>query len=159
MTLAYMLVTGTYMLIGGAFYLCFPLPKFCIEDVCRTIDVEPFKCFKIHFRICWTTSTNLMHWQWQPRCSSSSRWWQSSPWSCIFSEYLSFIPSTKLSGQVLISLERKHFILIFDKCFRADPHSCSKFQHHSSLCAICNLYAKYWNCSQVDRQLRNRQVN
>merc|ERR1719384_1582084 len=32
MSLAYMLVTGTYMLIGGAFYLCFPLPKFCIED-------------------------------------------------------------------------------------------------------------------------------
>ena len=33
MTIAYILVTGTYMLIGGAFYICFPLPKFCIEDV------------------------------------------------------------------------------------------------------------------------------
>ena len=33
MTIAYMLVTGTYMLLGGAFYICFPLPKFCIEDV------------------------------------------------------------------------------------------------------------------------------
>jgi len=32
MTIAYILVTGTYMLIGGAFYICFPLPKFCIED-------------------------------------------------------------------------------------------------------------------------------
>jgi len=27
-----MLVTGTYMLLGGAFYICFPLPKLCIED-------------------------------------------------------------------------------------------------------------------------------
>ena len=33
MTLAYILVTSTYMIIGGAFYVCFPLPKFCIEDV------------------------------------------------------------------------------------------------------------------------------
>ena len=33
MTIAYMLVTGTYMLLGGAFYICFPLPKLCIEDV------------------------------------------------------------------------------------------------------------------------------
>jgi len=32
MSLAYILVTGTYMTIGGAFYICFPLPKFCIED-------------------------------------------------------------------------------------------------------------------------------
>merc|ERR1712059_27374 len=32
MTLAYMLVTGTYMLIGCAFYVSFPLPKLCIED-------------------------------------------------------------------------------------------------------------------------------
>ena len=40
MSLAYMLVTGTYMLIGGAFYICFPLPKFCIEDVSKI-----FYCF------------------------------------------------------------------------------------------------------------------
>ena len=33
MTLAYILVTSTYKIIGGAFYVCFPLPKFCIEDV------------------------------------------------------------------------------------------------------------------------------
>ena len=33
MTIAYVLVTGTYMLLGGAFYICFPLPKLCIEDV------------------------------------------------------------------------------------------------------------------------------
>jgi len=32
MTLAYLLVTSTYIIIGGAFYVCFPLPKFCIED-------------------------------------------------------------------------------------------------------------------------------
>merc|ERR1719300_1997854 len=32
MTLAYILVTGTYMLIGAAFYVSFPLPKSCIED-------------------------------------------------------------------------------------------------------------------------------
>jgi len=32
MSLAYMLVTGTYMLIGAAFYVAFPLPKRCIED-------------------------------------------------------------------------------------------------------------------------------
>lgn len=32
MTLAYILVTGTYMLIGAAFYVSFPLPKNCIED-------------------------------------------------------------------------------------------------------------------------------
>ena len=42
MSLAYMLVTGTYMLIGGAFYICFPLPKFCIEDVSKI-----FYCFHI----------------------------------------------------------------------------------------------------------------
>lgn len=32
MSLAYMLVTGTYMVIGAAFYVSFPLPKSCIED-------------------------------------------------------------------------------------------------------------------------------
>merc|ERR1719348_362243 len=32
MTLAYILVTGTYMLIGCSFYVAFPLPKSCIED-------------------------------------------------------------------------------------------------------------------------------
>ena len=49
MSLAYMLVTGTYMLIGGAFYICFPLPKFCIEDVSTIIfhcfhDLSGYKC-------------------------------------------------------------------------------------------------------------------
>ena len=33
MSLAYILVTATYMLIGASFYLAFPLPKTCIEDV------------------------------------------------------------------------------------------------------------------------------
>ena len=33
MGLAYLLVTTTYMLIGAAFYISFPLPKWCIEDV------------------------------------------------------------------------------------------------------------------------------
>ena len=46
MSLAYMLVTGTYMVIGGAFYICFPLPKFCIEDVSSKstlkLDIEIF---------------------------------------------------------------------------------------------------------------------
>jgi len=32
MSIGYMLVIGTYMLIGTAFYLAFPLPKGCIED-------------------------------------------------------------------------------------------------------------------------------
>lgn len=32
MTLAYILVTGTYTLIGAAFYVAFPLSKNCIED-------------------------------------------------------------------------------------------------------------------------------
>jgi len=32
MSIAYILVTGTYMLIGAAFYISFPLPKTCIED-------------------------------------------------------------------------------------------------------------------------------
>lgn len=32
MSLAYILVTGTYMVIGAAFYVSFPLPKSCIED-------------------------------------------------------------------------------------------------------------------------------
>jgi len=32
MSLAYILVTGTYMVIGAAFYVSFPLPKNCIED-------------------------------------------------------------------------------------------------------------------------------
>ena len=47
MTLAYMLVTGTYMLLGGAFYVCFPLPKWCIEDVsslfpCSSFEINMF---------------------------------------------------------------------------------------------------------------------
>ena len=33
MSLAYLLVTGTYMVIGASFYVTFPLPKSCIEDV------------------------------------------------------------------------------------------------------------------------------
>ena len=33
MSIAYLLVSGTYMLIGAAFYISFPLPKNCIEDV------------------------------------------------------------------------------------------------------------------------------
>ena len=33
MSIAYLLVSGTYMLIGAAFYISFPLPKSCIEDV------------------------------------------------------------------------------------------------------------------------------
>jgi len=32
MSLAYILVTATYMLIGASFYIAFPLPKSCIED-------------------------------------------------------------------------------------------------------------------------------
>jgi len=32
MSIAYLLVSGTYMLIGAAFYISFPLPKNCIED-------------------------------------------------------------------------------------------------------------------------------
>lgn len=36
MSLAYILVTATYMLIGASFYIAFPLPKSCIEDVSIT---------------------------------------------------------------------------------------------------------------------------
>ena len=32
MSIGYMLVIGTYMLIGTAFYLAFPLPKVCLND-------------------------------------------------------------------------------------------------------------------------------
>merc|ERR1711936_277103 len=32
MSIAYILVTATYMLIGASFYIAFPLPKSCIED-------------------------------------------------------------------------------------------------------------------------------
>jgi sodium-coupled neutral amino acid transporter 9 len=33
LTIAYVLVTLTYVIIGIAFFICFPLPKSCIEDV------------------------------------------------------------------------------------------------------------------------------
>ena len=46
MTIAYMLVTGTYMLLGGAFYICFPLPKLCIEDVSFPLFVLVTDCRK-----------------------------------------------------------------------------------------------------------------
>lgn len=35
MTIAYILVTVTYIIVGIAFYICFPLAKKCIEDVSR----------------------------------------------------------------------------------------------------------------------------
>ena len=37
MSIAYILVTATYMLIGASFYIAFPLPKSCIEDVSKII--------------------------------------------------------------------------------------------------------------------------
>ena len=37
MSIAYILVTATYMLIGVSFYIAFPLPKSCIEDVSKII--------------------------------------------------------------------------------------------------------------------------
>ncbi|KAL6445727.1 hypothetical protein ACFW04_000891 [Cataglyphis niger] len=32
LTIAYILVTLTYIIVGAVFYICFPLPKSCIED-------------------------------------------------------------------------------------------------------------------------------
>ena len=43
MSIAYILVTATYMLIGASFYIAFPLPKSCIEDVSINITIlAPF---------------------------------------------------------------------------------------------------------------------
>lgn len=33
LTIAFLLVTVTYTLVGAVFYICFPLAKSCIEDV------------------------------------------------------------------------------------------------------------------------------
>lgn len=33
LTIAFILVTVTYTLVGAVFYICFPLAKSCIEDV------------------------------------------------------------------------------------------------------------------------------
>ena len=48
MTLAYLLVTSTYIIIGGAFYVCFPLPKFCIEDVSQYIIKSQDYIFRVN---------------------------------------------------------------------------------------------------------------
>ena len=34
-TIAFSLVALTYIFIGSVFYLAFPLPKYCIEDVSK----------------------------------------------------------------------------------------------------------------------------
>lgn len=37
LTIAYVLVTLTFIIVGTAFFICFPLPKSCIEDVSTPI--------------------------------------------------------------------------------------------------------------------------
>ena len=54
MSLAYILVTATYMLIGASFYIAFPLPKSCIEDVsitCITIKYNDYLTYILAFYI------------------------------------------------------------------------------------------------------------
>ena len=109
MSLAYILVTATYMLIGASFYIAFPLPKSCIEDVSITainimttfptswlsifhlaVNLEKLSLWPslLITRTCWTTSTSTTCWRWPPRSSSSSRCSPSSPSSCTSSGIL-----------------------------------------------------------------------
>ena len=123
MSLAYILVTATYMLIGASFYIAFPLPKSCIEDVSITainimttfptswlsifhlaVNLEKLSLWPslLITRTCWTTSTSTMCWRWPPRSSSSSRCSPSSPSSCTSSGLLShFLNSTVKSHRVI----------------------------------------------------------
>jgi hypothetical protein len=40
LSIAYLLVTLTYALIGVLFYICFPLHKICISDVSTTLILK-----------------------------------------------------------------------------------------------------------------------
>lgn len=38
LSIAYLLVTLTYIIVGVVFYVCFPLNKSCIEDVSKILN-------------------------------------------------------------------------------------------------------------------------